>query len=790
MTNIKKIKKLIIKGVLKPKVFFILFGLFFSSLAFAATLSVEFIGALIPGGNNNTPRGNVAEQQCRGNDTSKTLMHTDRTTSPTDIEFDADGSFVYTSNANMSGMSNNSISQNKLLRPYQILSDAIRSGTYNCDHLKGADPRSQSGFLLGNKTHDIEIHQNGRLFFFLDDSRRLGKFTASTPYDLNTLSYNGRLILNGAENSIEFNRDGTKIFALDQTANTPTIATYQLPGAYDISSKTEIHKVDLYDLDIEDIGGKKEYGQDIEFNSDGSAMFILISNEDIQKEYIYHFDLGKNYDISTAVKAGRFHVGAIFMNRASGDRFGDPSGFGFSRDGMNLYLLDNKSSTGVHQINQYKLDCPYGLVKCSSDSSASIESQIELSKQNISLNVSTVFKRFEWIKRNRDQENLTSHNININYPNPLLKALVQQLQPTVKKNLISFASKSQKKEKKSKWSSWSLGDLSMNTYDIYGLQKAKEIKSKGLTFGTDRKFGDNKFFGLALRYGDNQSNIIATKQNTDMESLTLNIYGIMPINENQYVNAVIGLSALRFDNKYLGKLSGERNGKQAFTSINYRTKNSYGKFNVTPTGKLTFGITRLSSFTDFLSNAIDSPARNIIYAEDTFESGELSAGFLFEMDKMEYEHGSFQAMGGLEILYDLSPNVDYKYNYVGSTEVNKDTILGKYARRSLKTDIGFEMITLNGLTISPIYERIIRLNSSIPTDNEKRRYSDRFIVKLSRSKEEDNSEFVLNFDPLSDNPADLSYAKNINGLDFKLNSNFDLKENVNYLTNFEVSGKF
>ncbi len=160
------------------------------------------------------------------------------------------------------------------------------------------------------------------------------------------------------------------------------------------------------------------------------------------------------------------------------------------------------------------------------------------------------------------------------------------------------------------------------------------------------------------------------------------------------------------------------------------------------------------------------------------------------MDKMEYEHGSFQAMGGLEILYDLSPNVDYKYNYVGSTEVNKDTILGKYARRSLKTDIGFEMITLNGLTISPIYERIIRLNSSIPTDNEKRRYSDRFIVKLSRSKEEDNSEFVLNFDPLSDNPADLSYAKNINGLDFKLNSSFDLKENVNYLTNFEVSGKF
>ena len=331
----------------------------------------------------------------------------------------------------------------------------------------------------------------------------------------------------------------------------------------------------------------------------------------------------------------------------------------------------------------------------------------------------------------------------------------------------------------------------MNTYDKHGLQKAKEITSKGLTFGTDRKFGDNKFFGLALRYGGNKSNIIGTKQNAEMESLTLNIYGIIPIKEDQYVNAVIGLSALRFDNKYLGKLSGERNGKQAFTSINYRIRNSYGKFNVTPTGKLTFGITRLSSFTDFLSNATDFPTRNIIYAEDTFESGELSAGFLFEMDKMEYEHGSFQAMGGLEILYDLSPNVDYKYNYVGSTEVNKDTILGKYARRSLKTDIGFEMITLNGLTISPIYERIIRLNSSIPTDNEKRRYSDRFIVKLSRSNEENNSEFVFNFNPIENNQTNLNYKKTINGYDVVVSSNYSSNNQIpEYGANIEVSNTF
>ena len=483
-------------------------------------------------------------------------------------------------------MANNPISQNKLLQNYQILSDAIRAGTFNCDHLKGADPKSQSGnaYATSRKMQDIEIHQNGRLFFFLDDSQNLGKFTASTPYDLNTLTFNEFINLNDKDNSIEFNKDGTQIFALNNDFGDVHVATYQLPGPYDISSITEIESIDLANYGIEDIDGEDEIGQDIEFNSDGSVMFVLVGNTDTEQEYIYHFDLAENYDVSTAVKAGRFHVGAIFMNRDAGNRFGDPSGFGFSRDGMNLYLLDNKSGNGVHQINQYKLDCPYGLVKCSSDPRASVDSQVELAKQNISLNVTTIFKRFEWIKRNRDNEDLTSHNININYPNPLLKSLASKFEPSIKNNLASLVSNTQKKEekKKSKWSSWSLVDLSIADYKEMDLDRAKAIKTKGITIGSDRKIEDNKFFGLALRYGDGSSNIGNTVQKVDLESLTLNIYGIVPTDNNKYINAVLGLSALRYANKYLGNISGERNGRQAFASINYRTKNTYGKFNITP----------------------------------------------------------------------------------------------------------------------------------------------------------------------------------------------------------------
>ena len=448
-------------------------------------------------------------------------------------------------------------------------------------------------------------------------------------------------------------------------------------------------------------------------------------------------------------------------------------------------------------INQFDLECPYGLAVCVSSASASVASQVELSNQNISLNVSTIFKRFEWIKRNRKNENLSSHNININYPNPLLKSLVSKFEPSLKNNLASLVSNTLNKDekKKSKWSSWSIVDVSIGDFEETLLDKAKGIKTKGITIGSDRKIGDNKFFGLAVRYADSASNIRRSVQNVDLQSLTLNIYGIVPTINNQYINAVLGLSALRFDNKYSGTTSGNRNGKQAFASINYRTKNAYGKFNITPTGKFTYGVTQLSEFTDFISQAMDRPADDIRYHEDTFVSGEFAGGLLFEMEKYENEQEgtSFQPMGGIEIIYDLSDDITYKYQNVGSTSVNKETIT-KYYNKKLKTNIGFEHIVENGYTIFVDYQKMISLNddcgSCAIVGTNRTFINENFIIKISKSKEED-TQFAFDFDPLSNNSANLSYVKDINNFNLKLNSNMNLFTRIpDYGANIEISSKF
>ncbi len=782
LEQFKKFKKLILIGTFKPKAFLILFALLFSTFAFATTLTVKWIDSLIP-----APNGN-----CTSSQTGFALSN-DRTQEPHDVIFSDDGLQVFTANHNQQG--NLDLSMNRLNIPFELASTKTNNGSTDCNDLDGFDPGLLSGTGAGGgidqALEDINIVNNGKIFFFLDTAGRLGKFNLSRPFDFRSATFENRFITpDNTQDSASFSRDGKKMFLLSSQNNTPNLRTYSLTGSFDISSPTQTSIINLTTIGIENDAGDTERGRDIEFNDTGSAMYIMISadagGDDRTNASIYQFSLEKNYDVSTATLVGRYKIDNF--GKTSGG-FGMPRGFSFSRDGMKLYIVQIQSNPGSDHINQFNLECPFGIAQCVSDTSSSIVSQVELAKQNISLNVDTIFKRFEWIKRNRDDEDLTSHNFNINYPNPLLKSLASKFEPSLKNNLATFVSNTEKKEKKkkSKWSSWSIAEISVGNYDETILDKPKDIYTKGLTFGSDRKFGDSKFFGLALRYGNSESDIRSSLQEVDLESLTLNIYGVVPTSNTQYINAVLGLSALRFDNKYLGGLSGERNGKQVFGTINYRTKTAYSKLNITPTGKFTYGVTQLSEFTDFISNTIDGPTTDVRYKEDTFESGEFAGGLLFEMEKYVSDQGTLQPMGGIEIIYDLTDDITYKYQNVGATAVNKEILSGKYSRQNLKTNIGFEAIHTNGFTVSTDYQRTIRLNdkSDAPLFTK-----EKFIIKFSKSKEDD-TQFAFDFDPLMNNYANLSYVKDIGNFNLKFNSNYSSINRISdYGANIELSGTF
>ena len=764
---------------MKKIVLFLVFSFFISTSAVAEALSVTWKGALIPGGNTESGLSCTAT-------TNGVALDRDRTEDPYDVVMSDDGLQVFTANrSNDAGMDSNQLSMNRLETPNEILTDIMRNGSNpTCADMDGANPRDLSGDAIATAGHieGLHIGDGGNVFFVLDTVGDIGKFNLSSPYDVSTMTYETRVQFGNTIDSMHFSRDGKKLFTLSSSTDDPVVTTYSLPAPFDISSTTQIHQVDLDTKGIDVSAASHDQGFDIEFNPDGSAMFIMMANTNTaNNNFVYQFSLGKNYDVSTAVKVGRWDMNDVFLNRDADELDGQPRGMGFSSDGMKLFVVEIMAGNGVDMINQFDLECPYGLVQCTSDSASNLGSQVQLAKQNINLNTSVIFKRFEWVKRNRSSENLNSFNININSHNPLLASLAKKFQTSKYINRASLNNNSLSNNKKSKWSYWSHGDISIGRYEDTIVEKPKHIKTTGLTFGADRKYGDNKFAGIAIRYAENGGKIRSTVQRTDMESLTLNIYGIIPRDENKYINAVLGLSVLRFDQKYLGRLTGERNGKQAFTALNYRTKKSYGDLNLTPSGRFTYAVTQLSDFTNFVSTV--KSATDIIYEEDTFENGEVAAGFLFNLNDIVTSDGIFRPNGGLEIVYDITPDIKLEYSNQGSSNVNTATIK-KYSQKNIRGNIGLETIYNNGITLSLNYERFQHI------DSHRYSHTDSFLIKVGYISEED-SEFAFNFDPLQTSQMELSYIKDVNGFDVKVGSNYSMASQIpDYGANIEVSSKF
>jgi hypothetical protein len=247
------------------------------------------------------------------------------------------------------------------------------------------------------------------------------------------------------------------------------------------------------------------------------------------------------------------------------------------------------------------------------------------------------------------------------------------------------------------------------------------------------------------------------------------------------MNTVFGLSALKFKHSLTGHTSGERYGKQAFVATNFRTNKKFGKYNFTPSSRFTYAVTQLSNFTDFISNV--KAGTNTTYDNEIFESGEITTGFLFNTEKQEFYDGTITYNGGLEFVYDLTPEVKFHYYDVGSSDVNLVAI-DSYSKANIRGNFGFEQVYTNGITFSLNYEIFQHL------DKDRFSHTDSLLFKFGKLNDED-FDFVFDYDPLNDNQTEISYLKNFGNFNFKLNSNYSLFDKIpDYGASLEISGTF
>jgi hypothetical protein len=221
----------------------------------------------------------------------------------------------------------------------------------------------------------------------------------------------------------------------------------------------------------------------------------------------------------------------------------------------------------------------------------SIEAQTEAPKRILQYVTTPVLNRMDWLRRHRKENDLTNQNIMFQFSNEMLSSLSTVIPVAA---IVDDASKLP-----NNWSMWSEGSISVGNIGDTSLSSSKDISSNGLTIGVDKKIDENTMYGYALRLGRDEVEVGTSGTSLDTETYSLSLYGTFPHEDTKYVDVIFGVSFLRTDHvrkSGSNTLTGERNGRQVFGSLNYSTTFNKDKFNITPNGRLDLGYTELLEY--------------------------------------------------------------------------------------------------------------------------------------------------------------------------------------------------
>ncbi len=635
--------------------------------------------------------------------------------------------------------------------------------------------------LAGNLDNkDIEFNNDGTKVFFFSEFGSLQIHNLTTPYDVASISsstlvaddglnYKTKYSVNNIK-GVEFNNDGTKMYFVNGfPAGQTDIAQINLSTPFDPTSGTKVHTLDT------EPAGVAYFTMEPSFDDDGTRLYISEANNNntTNTTYMYVYKLSDPFELSSATFAGKWPITANGRNISA-------YSWTFGNNGMKAYIAtEDANADGDDIIYEYDLTCPYGIVLCETDAVTAIGAQVEIAKNVIHQNTSTIFKRFEWLRRNDERANLTNHEVKLNFHNPILAALKANFENSLKN--IQFTQASLKKENSSKnkknWSHWSHVDISFGRVGDTASSKPKEVETWGYMYGLD-KLIDNKIFGYAFRYGTDEVDLEDGSDNAlEAHTFSLNMYSSIPLKSQSNLNLLFGVSYLMLDQLDRNNLeSGSRNGKQIYTSIGYENENEYTKYELIPFGKFEMGITQFSDYTNFdlISNNIENHERL------TFRTGNVSAGLKFD-NILYLNDKTYSRNGFIEYIYDLTPDINhYVRSHIDNVTLKKT--IKTHSLHNIKGNIGYEYMNSNGSTIAINYERFQSLDES--------GHKDSLLIKIGRAKKQ-NADFDVIYDPINNNKTEISYLKNLGNFKLKLNSNYSLFSKIpDYGANIELSGTF
>jgi len=727
------------------------------------------------------------------------LINTEETR-PRGLTFSNDGTKMFVigqeaNNSSSSGGANDDIHEYTLSTPFDI------STASYVDSLAMAD----------NVETSIKFNNDGSKMFVIGTKNdKVQEYTLTANFDLSSATLESVFVTSNEEVApfgIDFNNDGTMMYITGH--NSDSIHQYELAVGFDLSEGvTLLRSQDLSAQDIEP--------SSIEFNTDGTRMFIIGTRDNVVDQY----DLSTGFDISTLS-----HVGFLKLNSEQYN----PSGIAFSPSGLKMIITGYQETA---EVNEYTLNCPFTLFSgnCPSVTESSIRTgiaiaQIMIAKRTIEHSTDTALNRLKWIRRNKDNQNLSNLNIDFNFntatqlDNPLLNYWVKKLPDRIvsvneeveggqsitidrenkkrnrnSNNLNNFttdfksdnpllnswmdklpekittrkaSAKKKTEDKQQDIFYWSEGSIAVGRVGETNVSSFKKIKTDAITVGADKFTKNNGIRGLAFRFGKNDVKVGTAGSNLDTDTYNLTHYTSSPIeNDTKYIDTVIGVGVLNSDILSVvdgGRLTAERNGKQIYGTIKLKDEIKKNNFILIPSIQADIGRTILDDYQESGNAAMKFKKQSI-----QSENVRLS---IAAIDELENEKYKIRKHGKLEYKANLNRSSNIKYSYVSdATNDELNTKLHSGALHNLNGELGIDIILPDSFSIFLIYERNQALGTG-HTDkihlaigylpNRKTNYA----FKLAGSKNL-GSEFKI--------------SKNINDfeIDFKLNNQNVLKPNT------------
>ncbi len=211
---------------------------------------------------------------------------------------------------------------------------------------------------VGSFVQGIRFNDDGTKMFLMPNSDgNIREIHLGTAFDISSqtnladppvLGFGVGGLSNSSQNaiSIEFNSDGTKLFVLDPAAD--EIDEYTLSTGFDIESTVSY-------VQSLSIGSEETNPTSIAFDPTGTTLFVVGQQNDRVHEYV----LTTGFDLSTATVVNDSNGDAIFFHTDQSRSKGGPhpKTIIFNDDGTKMYI----GETGQDEINEYTLPGAYNL---------------------------------------------------------------------------------------------------------------------------------------------------------------------------------------------------------------------------------------------------------------------------------------------------------------------------------------------------------------------------------------------------------------------------------------------